>query len=132
MADENILKIFYHIGESDANFTAPRTASDLLGFRKMNSASLQSGLKRLARQGLVNCENRQWQLTPSGFERAKKVVRLHRLWELYLSDFMAIAPDHVHDNADTMEHFITPEIEAQLEKYLSNPQKDPHGTVIPK
>jgi manganese/zinc/iron transport system permease protein len=132
VADENILKIFYHIGESDANFTAPRTASDLLGYRKMRPASLQSGLKRLARQGFVTCKNRQWQLTPSGFERAKKVVRLHRLWELYLSDFMAIAPDHVHDNADTMEHFITPEIEAQLEKHLNNPETDPHGTIFPK
>ncbi|MGJ1316451.1 iron dependent repressor, metal binding and dimerization domain protein, partial [Sphingobacterium multivorum] len=40
--------------------------------------------------------------------------------------------DHVHNNAEEMEHYITPELEKQLEKYLENPETDPHGTVIPK
>jgi manganese/zinc/iron transport system permease protein len=42
-----------------------------------------------------------------------------------------LAPDHVHDDAEAIEHVITPEIEAQLELLLGNPSIDPHNTVIP-
>jgi manganese/zinc/iron transport system permease protein len=44
---------------------------------------------------------------------------------------MNIAPDHVHDDAETIEHVITPEIEAELEHLLSYPEKDPHNKEIP-
>jgi manganese/zinc/iron transport system permease protein len=58
-------------------------------------------------------------------------VRLHRLWELYLTEYLHLAPDHVHDDAETMEHIITPEIEKQLENRLQKPKYDPHHTEIP-
>ncbi|WP_254306887.1 metal ABC transporter permease [Elizabethkingia anophelis] len=132
MVDENILKLFYQIGEKENNFDKKRTAEELLAFRKMQPAQLKSGLARLKKRKEVVNENQQWQLTANGLEKAKKIVRLHRLWELYLTNYMEIAPDHVHDNAEEMEHYITPELEKQLEKYLDNPDTDPHGTVIPK
>ncbi|MGO3109520.1 MAG: metal ABC transporter permease [Sphingobacterium sp.] len=132
MVDENILKLLYQIGEKENNFNKKRTAEELLAFRKMQPAQLKSGLTRLKKRKEVVNGNQQWQLTASGLEKAKKIVRLHRLWELYLTNYMEIAPDHVHDNAEEMEHYITPELEKQLEKYLDNPDADPHGTVIPK
>ena len=58
-------------------------------------------------------------------------MRLHRLWELYLTSKVNIAPDHVHDDAETMEHLITPELEAELERQLDYPQRDPHASNIP-
>ncbi|MGJ1500470.1 iron chelate uptake ABC transporter family permease subunit [Sphingobacterium multivorum] len=132
MVDENILKLFYQIGEKENNFDKKRTAEELLAFRKMQPAQLKSGLTRLKKRKEVVNEYQQWQLTANGLEKAKKIVRLHRLWELYLTNYMEIAPDHVHDNAEEMEHYITPELEKHLEKYLDNPDTDPHGTVIPK
>jgi len=44
------------------------------------------------------------------------VVRLHRLWEMYLNERMNFKSDHIHPNAETMEHDITPELEAELIK----------------
>ena len=58
-------------------------------------------------------------------------VGLHRLWEMYLTQYAKIAPDHVHDDAEAMEHLITPELEAELVKLLNNPETDPHDSRIP-
>ena len=61
-----------------------------------------------------------------------RIVRLHRLWELYLNEYMNIAPDHVHESAEQMEHLLTPELEAMLEKRLNFPTLDPHQETIPR
>jgi manganese/zinc/iron transport system permease protein len=50
---------------------------------------------------------------------------------LYLTTKLHIAPDHVHDDADTIEHLLTPELEAELERVLNYPRKDPHKSEIP-
>jgi len=60
-----------------------------------------------------------------------RVVRIHRLWELYLTTYLRIAPDHVHEDAETIEHIITPEMESKLEHLLDYPEKDPHSANIP-
>ena len=70
-------------------------------------------------------------LTQKGKERGQRLAKIHRLWELYLTTYLSIAPDHVHDDAETMEHVITPEIERKLEEILAYPPKDPHGEEIP-
>jgi manganese/zinc/iron transport system permease protein len=70
-------------------------------------------------------------LTEDGFIRAEKVVRLHRLWEVYLVDYLGQGAEKVHANAETMEHMITPELEKELIELLGNPQKDPHHQPIP-
>ena len=71
-------------------------------------------------------------MTNEGFEKGKRITRLHRLWELYLTKYLRIAPDHVHEDADTIEHVITPELEARLERLLEYPTEDPHLSEIPK
>lgn len=71
-------------------------------------------------------------LTSKGVTEAMRVVRLHRLWELYLNESMNIAPDHVHDSAEQLEHLITPELEAMLEQRFNFPALDPHQEPIPR
>ena len=73
----------------------------------------------------------QWGYTEAGRLKGQRVVKLHRLWELYLSKYMKIAPDHVHEDAETIEHIITPELERQLEHLLEYPETDPHEEKIP-
>ena len=128
---ENVLKALYQLGEDTHDFLAKRTLSAISDRRRMDHDQLRSHLKRLAAQGYAHGSNDHWSLTPEGMKKGKRIVRLHRLWELYLTTKMNIAPDHVHDDADTVEHLITPELEAELEKQLDYPSTDPHSSKIP-
>jgi len=70
-------------------------------------------------------------LTPKGWGTACRIVRNHRLWELYLTNEARYAPDHVHDDAEKIEHVLGEETVRRIERILSNPRKDPHGKLIP-
>lgn len=89
-------------------------------------------LYRLKYNGwIVKSEHQEWVLTPEGKARAAKIVRLHRLWEVYLVEYLGVGEERVHRNAEEMEHVITPELEMQLTLLLKDPVKDPHAQPIP-
>lgn len=77
-------------------------------------------------------EERFLQLTPAGIQTAQAVIRRHRLWELYLTHSAAMAPDHVHDDAEAIEHVLGDALVAELDRSLNFPSRDPHGQAIPK
>jgi manganese/zinc/iron transport system permease protein len=129
--DENILKALYQLGEEDKNFFRKHLPEEILKRRKMPMDQLTKILKRLRNQGYIECEGNAWKMTEEGKTRAQRVVKIHRLWELYLTTELRIAPDHVHDDADTIEHLLTPELEAELERLLHYPKVDPHKSEIP-
>ncbi len=129
--DENILKTLYQLSEEEKNFYEARTVDGILSKRKFDKGNLESGLRRLKNEGFLNNDNGFWKLTLEGKEKGQRIVKLHRLWELYLTEYLKIAPDHVHDDADTIEHILTPELEARLEKLLDYPTVDPHESEIP-
>lgn len=132
ICDENILKAMYQIGETDKDFFAERKFELIQEKRLFQTKYLKKGLNRLKREGYLQKKNNFWQFTKEGFEKGKRVTKLHRLWELYLTEYLRIASDHVHDDAETMEHIITPEIEERLEQRLRYPTVDPHNAEIPK
>lgn len=68
--------------------------------------------------------------TKKGLELAENVVVKHRLWETYLVHQMKIAPDHVHRDAEDMEHILDDAMVEELNKILGNPKADPHGKSI--
>ena len=70
-------------------------------------------------------------LTPAGVQAALKVIRSHRLLETYLVSALGYSWDNVHEEADRLEHAISPELEARLADLLGNPSRDPHGEPIP-
>ena len=129
--DENILKALYQLGEEEKNYFEGRSTDDILRKRKFDRASLNNALKRLKRQGFLKHHEGKWAFSKAGKDKGQRVVKLHRLWELYLTEYLRIAPDHVHDDADTIEHILTPELEARLEKLLDYPTVDPHESEIP-
>lgn len=92
---------------------------------------LKWALSRLIREGWVEKKGNTYNLTQDGSYRAKKIVRLHRLWELYLADYVGIGALRVHSSAEEMEHIITPELEEELTLLLRNPKEDPHHQPIP-
>ena len=86
----------------------------------------------LRRRGLATHEDENLIfLTPAGWQRAWTIVRNHRLWELYLTNEAQIAADHVHDDAEKIEHVLGEDVVRELERGLEYATKDPHGRSIP-
>lgn len=129
--EENILKLFFQLGEKSKDFKEPRSVDQIIEKRAFKTSKLKSGLEVLKRQGYLTNSDKNWKLTKEGFEKGKRVLKLHRLWEVYLTQYLRIAPDHVHDDAERIEHIITPDLEKRLERLLEFPDRDPHESEIP-
>jgi manganese/zinc/iron transport system permease protein len=86
-------------------------------------------LWRIQRAGWVT---KSLELTLDGKRKAASIVRLHRLWELYLTESLGLQGEKVHRTAEEMEHILTPEMEERLTALLANPKHDPHQQPIPE
>ena len=89
------------------------------------------GLGSLLRRGQVRREGPGLRLTDSGRQQAQQLVRSHRLWEAYLVQYLGLPPDHVHEPATRMEHYIAPALQEQLATEVTETATDPHGQEIP-
>ena len=130
MLRENILKELYHLEEKNPGKKS-FTLSDIATEREMKTSNYVFGLRMLLRKDFVVKINEAYYLTEKGLEEGKRITRIHRLWEMYLTEKLNIASDHVHDDAEAIEHIITPEIEKRLIELLDKPEKDPHEKIIP-
>jgi manganese/zinc/iron transport system permease protein len=133
--EENILKCLYHLSEKEKDVDAFRSLDEILAKRLFYASKLKAGLKRLINKGLISKKEEEkvskYQLTSKGITEGKRITRIHRLWELYLSKQLNLPDDHVHEDAEAIEHIITPELEKELEKQLNYPTEDPHQSPIP-
>ena len=129
--DENILKAIYHNLEVKKDFNKDLNFEDIMITRSFLKPQLILGLKRLVKQGFLELNQGMYTFTDIGLTKGKRTTKLHRLWELYLTNYMNIAADHVHEDAETIEHILTPELETKLEALLEYPKIDPHNSVIP-
>lgn len=124
---ENILKSIWRTNEN-----SPVTIDQIAKYQTFSSFFLNLILKRLVHNGwLTHTSQHTYQLTHSGQLRAKHIVRLHRLWEVYLANYLGVGAERVHRNAEEIEHILTPELEEELTALLQNPQEDPHKQKIP-
>jgi manganese/zinc/iron transport system permease protein len=130
MLRENLLKELYHLEEKNPDRKS-FTVHELLDEREMKSWNYTHGLRMLRRRNLVNKLAGNYILTEKGHEAGKRITRIHRLWEMYLTQHLNIASDHVHEDAEAIEHIITPEVERRLIELLAYPEKDPHEKEIP-
>ncbi|MBC6426078.1 MAG: metal ABC transporter permease [Ekhidna sp.] len=131
LLEENLLKAFYKLGENENHPKREITTNDDKLKRSFSSNQLKKGLKKLKADGYIIATKSGWKLTQEGFQKGKRITRLHRLWELYLTKYLRIAPDHVHEDAETIEHVITPELEKRLQELLDFPTSDAHQPAIP-
>ena len=97
----------------------------------MDTDTLENNLMRLVNLGWLKKSSELFSLSEKGEVEASRIVRSHRLWELYLTKRMNFKDDHIHGTAETIEHLITPEIEKELMKELDFPTSDPHNKEIP-
>lgn len=97
----------------------------------MNALEVWWAKRQLLQQGWMAQSASGWTLTSDGSKRAARIVRLHRLWELYLVDYLGLGVEKVHRSAEEIEHILTPDLESRLEALLANPAYDPHHQPIP-
>ena len=89
-------------------------------------------VKALAESGLVVYEPYNGvRLTHAGEKLAARVLRRHRLIELFLVQVMGMKWDEVHDDAEHMEHVVSDRLIERIDEMLGRPEFDPHGDPIP-
>lgn len=127
--EENVLKILHQLGESGKT---EASIAQMLDKRRMDTTILVKTIKALKKDDFIEDVGlKKIQLTELGKVEAMRVVRLHRLWELYLTQQLKFKEDHIHGTAETIEHLITDELEEALLKELDYPDEDPHAKKIP-
>jgi manganese/zinc/iron transport system permease protein len=128
MHRDHVLKaIYYYRQEHDSG---PIDKKHLLQTSRLTSASLEKGIAQLRKEGLIKGKV-HLDLNETGERASREIIRKHRLWELYLSTYFHLPAHTVHDDAEGIEHLITPEIEEKLAHMLNNPNTDPHNSEIP-
>ena len=128
---ENTLKAIYHVVEDDEFRSETISVRELAERRRETLEDAKRQLAAVRSAGFVTISGDGVSFTPHGWQRACEIVRNHRLWELYLTHAAHIAPDHVHEDAEVIEHVLGEETVRQLEKRLNYARLDPHGKLIP-
>ena len=109
---QNLLRAFHECMERSG---LDQVSLDELVRARSWSASTVSGLlKRTVSAGLVSQMGDHYTLSPAGHELARRLVRNHRLWEMYLINYADIAPSHVDRDADRVEHILSEELIQEL------------------
>lgn len=127
-AVQDYLKAIHALGGAE-HVVAPQQIAELLAVR---APSVTGMLKRLAKDGHIQYESGSGaKLSASGVAEARRVIRRHRLVELFLTRVLGLDWSEVDAEAEALEHAISPRLEQALAKHLGEPLEDPHGHPIP-
>lgn len=130
---ENTLKSVFHVLEAHAFRLDGAALPELAEKRGETLEEIRRRTDDLRRHGLATIDEvgEAIYLTPEGWSRAQAIVRNHRLWELYLTNEANIPADHVHEDAEEIEHVLGEKVVRELERGLDYATLDPHGKKIP-
>jgi DtxR family Mn-dependent transcriptional regulator len=127
-AIQDYLREIYKLGADGGRVSVTALAKR----QGVSPASASAMVKKLAALNLaVHQPYRGIALTTAGEKVALEVIRHHRLLELYLAETLGLDVDHVHDEAERLEHAISEELEERIDKALGFPTHDPHGDLTP-
>ena len=125
---EDYLKAIWTLQQSEAPVSTSRIAERL----GLTAAAVTAMVKRLAENGLLRHEPYYGvRLTPAGELAGLRIIRRHRVLELFLTEKLGYEWDRVHDEAERLEHAASDELIERLARLLGEPDRDPHGSVIP-
>ena len=128
---ETIYFLAFPIGEYRPATGSTAIASRVAEMLGVSRASAGEMLKRLETDGLVERgEQKEAILTPEGAERAKRVVRKHRIIERFLTDFMGYTAAESHVHADELGDTFTDEMIERINERLDHPDRCPHGWPV--
>jgi DtxR family Mn-dependent transcriptional regulator len=127
-AEQDYLKAIHSLGGAEKR-VSPADIAARLGVR---APSVTGMLKRLAETRWITYEPGYGaRLTRAGIVEARRVIRRHRLVELFLTRVLGLDWSEVDAEAEALEHAISPRLEQALAAYLNEPLEDPHGHPIP-
>ena len=127
-AVQDYLKAIHSLGGAD-HLVSP---NDIAARLKVKAPSVTGMLKRLETADLITYGVGQGaQLTETGIAHARRVIRRHRLVELFLTRVLGLDWSEVDTEADALEHAISPRLEQAIAAHLGEPLEDPHGHPIP-
>jgi DtxR family transcriptional regulator, Mn-dependent transcriptional regulator len=125
---EDYLKAIWMLQQLESPVSTSRIAERL----QLTSAAVTAMIKRLADQSLLRHEPYYGvTLTATGELAALRIIRRHRVLELFLSEMLGYEWDRVHAEAERLEHAASDELIERLARLLGGPERDPHGSVIP-
>lgn len=128
---ENYVKAIYQISSLSKNGNAG--TGELAKRLEVSPGSVTSMLRTLADSGLAEYHAYTGvRLSESGKRLALRVLRRHRLVELFLVKTLGLTWDEVHEEAEHLEHAVSDRLVDRIDSYLEYPDRDPHGDPIPK
>jgi DtxR family transcriptional regulator, Mn-dependent transcriptional regulator len=128
-SEENYLKIIYNLSGSAGNAVSTNAIAEALDSK---AASASAMIKKLSAKGFLHYHKYQGvSPSPSGKKEALKVIRKHRLWEVFLVQKLKFNWQQVHEVAEQLEHIESPMLIEHLDTFLGHPRYDPHGDPIP-
>ena len=128
---ENYVKTIYQVCANQAG--GPAATGKLSDALNVSPGTVTSMVKTLSDTDLVHYIPYEGvRLTDSGKKLALRVLRRHRLIELFLAKTLDLNWDEVHDEAENMEHAVSDLLVDRIDQFLGHPEVDPHGDPIPK
>lgn len=128
---ENYVKTIYSLVQKNMRQTA--ATGEIARALNVSPGTVTSMLKTLSDSGLASYTPYEGvQLTDSGRALALRVLRRHRLIELFLVKTLKVSWDEVHEEAENMEHAVSDLLIDRIDEFLGFPESDPHGDPIPK
>jgi DtxR family Mn-dependent transcriptional regulator len=127
VAEEDYLQTLYWLFEAGL----PMTGANLARAMQLSAPTVHEMLGRLERDGyIVRDADRTIDFTVSGREHAEHIVSRHRMIERFLTDVVGVPWDDVHEEAEHLEHAMTPRFEAYVRASVGDARTCPHGHPI--
>ena len=127
VAEEEYLQIIFWLTEAGL----PRTAANVARAMQLSAPTVHEMVGRLERDGyVVRAADKSLEFTPDGLATAEGIVRRHRLIERFLTDVLQIPWDEVHEEAERLEHAMSPVLEERMLAAIGTAKTCPHGHPI--
>ena len=123
---DDYISAIYELIEKKEVATNKKIA-EILGVK---AASVSEMLKKLTEEGEVYTENKSILLTETGKTRARALLTKHRLWELFLVEYLGYSWQDVHEDAKALEYVTSNGLKDRLNEFLNKPMHCPHGNEI--
>jgi DtxR family Mn-dependent transcriptional regulator len=127
VAEEEYLQTIFWLQEAGL----PMTAANVARAMQLSAPTVHEMVVRLEKDGYVTRDSdRAIRFTDQGLEHAEAIVSRHRMLERFLTDVLGIPWDEVHEEAERLEHAMSPVLEERMLAAIGNAKTCPHGHPI--
>ncbi len=129
-AEEDYIKAIYELTvQNELELIKTTEITEYFGY---TDQSVNEMIKKLSQKKLVNfLPYKGISLTNKGKKEAIRMIRAHRIWEVFLTDKLGFSWENVHEDAERLEHATSVEVIDKLYNYIGKPEYCQHGNPIP-